>query len=177
MLQLFRKTVRRPAADVLKEALVLLMSIAMAHGYRSGHVHSLQYLPASPEHPGGAGITVEIEKPRTLKIFVISADPSDLRWDAAEAVVRALIDTIDPDLEELKVAPMETGAEAHIYTTLRTDWITYYRFLKQAKNDSAHDGMEAPVKLEALLVSAGLARRKAIELIVPLTADPHLEAA
>jgi hypothetical protein len=166
---------RRSAVETLKEGLTLVATVALVQGFRCGHSIGPEYSPATIEAPGSAGITVEVLRAGSFRVALVAADPDDRRWDAVEEIVKEIVNAADPDLEELNKCEM-TGHDRGVYTSLRSDWLTYYRFLKQSVQDSAHERMEAATRLEALMVEAGLARRKAAHLMGKLLKEQHFEA-
>jgi hypothetical protein len=152
-----------PSGKIL-EALRCVTSIAVTHGFLSldgsASMKDVEFLPATLDRPGVAGISIGVAKDGSVAVSVINGGREDDRWEAAGQVMRAIVKGLDPSGSDLIRSGIEHG-EQSAYVNVNSGGASFYRFLRMAGSESAHDHLDADIRLEALMVEAGIAADQA----------------
>jgi hypothetical protein len=162
-------------ATRIDEALRLLASIALTHGFKTALGPDL-VAPATLKQPGAAVFCVDVEE--TVRVTALSIGDADRRWRAALEIAKAIVDAVDPKGDDLRRAFFAEKEAAGIpvdFVHHFKDWVTRYVYLKDLREESAHYHLEAIERLEVKMVEAGLAREPAAEMIASLTRPNEAE--
>jgi hypothetical protein len=159
--------------DTIREAMNLICAIAVTHGLpvltEPSHMDDRIYTPASLEEPGIGGLYIEASEEGVKAICF--ATRRDWRSHCAQETAMRVIAALDPTYLELKAG---FGADLHLRPSRFHPWgggFHYYAFMNDVKALSAHELMEAPERLEGLMVAVGVSRSQAQALILGMTED------